>query len=111
VIQKESGMVEKCHSVQGVHWCNKKIDHTNNNQSMFLPVFTLFFNLFLPPSKNAGPRGPRRAEIGGGGGGAFYFFLRRPRTHKRHPPIYAQILLYAQILSTHTDTSRSHASR
>jgi hypothetical protein len=34
-------MEEMCHSVQGVHWCNKKIAHINtpsrSHDRMFLP--------------------------------------------------------------------------
>jgi hypothetical protein len=52
-------MVERCHSVQELHWCNKKIAHINtpSPQSMFYP----------PQNADVAPRG---AEIFGAAAGA-----------------------------------------
>ena len=100
VIQMGSGMEERCHSVQGVHWCNKKIAHINTPTRCFYPLKT---QTWLPAERKFfGP--PPVLNI----------FQRRPRTHKRHS------LIYAHIPSTHTQPQRytydwhashSHVSR
>ena len=105
VIQMGSGMEERCHSVQGVHWCNKKNAHINTPSRCVYPSPSKRRRGFLRSGNLSGP--PPVLKI----------FLRRPRTHKRHS------LIYAHIPSTHTQPQRytydwhashsyaSHASR